>query len=76
MSVEAFELKIIPEEGRYFAARFPDFPGIVTGGDTPVEALRSGAESAVQGEAKGRRQLNPNDSSIAPRRHGDRGERL
>lgn len=44
-SLEAYELKIIPEEGGYFAARFPDFPGIITGGNTPAEALRNAREA-------------------------------
>ena len=40
-----YEVKIIPEEGGYVAARFPDFPGIVTGGETPEEALRNAQEA-------------------------------
>ena len=34
-SFEGYEFKIIPEEDGYFAARFPDFLAITTGGNTP-----------------------------------------
>jgi antitoxin HicB len=44
-SLEGYEVTIIPEEDGYFAARFPDFPGIVTGGDSPEEALRNAREA-------------------------------
>jgi antitoxin HicB len=40
-----YEVRITPEEDGYFAARFPDFPGIITGGDTPEEALRNAQEA-------------------------------
>jgi predicted RNase H-like HicB family nuclease len=41
-----YEIKIIPdEESGYFAARFPDFPGIVTGGYTPEEAIQNAREA-------------------------------
>ncbi len=42
---EGYEIKIIPEEDGYFAVRFPDFPGIITGGQTPEEALRNAREA-------------------------------
>lgn len=42
---EGYEIRIIPEEGGYYAARFPDFPGIITGGTTPEEALRKAQEA-------------------------------
>lgn len=42
---EGYEVRIIPEEDSYFVARFPDFPGIVTGGDSPDEALRNAQEA-------------------------------
>ncbi len=44
-SFEGYEIKIIPEEDGYFAVRFPDFPGIVTGGHSPEEALRNAREA-------------------------------
>jgi predicted HicB family RNase H-like nuclease len=40
-----YEIKIIPEEDGYFAARLPDFPGIVTGGNSPAEALDNAGEA-------------------------------
>jgi antitoxin HicB len=42
-----YEMVILPEEGDYFAVRFPDFPGIITGGHTPEEAVRN-AQEALQ----------------------------
>ena len=39
-----YEVTIIPEEDDYFAARLPDFPGIITGGRTPEEALSNAAK--------------------------------
>lgn len=46
--VRNYEIRIIPsEEGDYFAVRFPDFPGIITGGDTIEDALRN-AEEALE----------------------------
>ncbi len=44
-SFEGYEIKLIPEEDGYFAVRFPDFPGIITGGDTPGEALQNAQEA-------------------------------
>jgi len=44
-SFEGYEIKIIPEIDGYFAARFPDFPGIVTGGASPEEALGNAREA-------------------------------
>ncbi len=43
-----YEMAIIPEEDGYFAARFPDFPGIITGGRTAEEAVRN-AREALEG---------------------------
>jgi antitoxin HicB len=40
-----YEMTIIPEEDGYFAARFPDFPGIITGGRTAEEAVRNAREA-------------------------------
>ena len=40
-----YEVTIIPEEDDYFAARLPDFPGIITGGRTPEEALSNAREA-------------------------------
>ena len=40
-----YEMTVIPEEDGYFAARFPDFPGIITGGHTPEEAVRNAREA-------------------------------
>ena len=40
-----YEMTIIPEEDGYLAARFPDFPGIITGGRTPEEAVRNAREA-------------------------------
>jgi antitoxin HicB len=45
VSFEGYEIKVIPEEDGYFAVRFPDFPGIITGGHTPEEALRNAREA-------------------------------
>ena len=45
---QQYEFNIIPsEEGDYFAVRFPDFPGIITGGKTPEVALKN-AEEALE----------------------------
>ncbi len=44
-SFEKYEIKIVPQEDGYFAARFPDFPGIITGGSTPEEALHNAQEA-------------------------------
>jgi len=36
-----YEIKIIPDrESGYFAVRFPDFPGVVTGGYRLEEAIK------------------------------------
>src|SRR4030042_7172593 len=41
-----YEIKIIPErESGYFAVRFPDFPGIVTGGYSLEEAIKNAREA-------------------------------
>jgi len=41
-----YEIKIIPErESGYFAVRFPDFPGIVTGGYNLEEAIKNAREA-------------------------------
>jgi predicted RNase H-like HicB family nuclease len=40
-----YEMTIIPEEDGYFAVRFPDFPGVITGGRTPEEAVRNAREA-------------------------------
>jgi predicted RNase H-like HicB family nuclease len=41
-----YEIKIIPDrESGYFAARFPDFPGIVTGGYSLDEAIKKAQEA-------------------------------
>ncbi|MCE5254373.1 MAG: type II toxin-antitoxin system HicB family antitoxin [Actinomycetia bacterium] len=40
-----YEMAILPEEDGYFAVRFPDFPGIITGGPTPEEAVRNAREA-------------------------------
>jgi len=40
-----YEMTIIPEEDGYFAVRFPDFPGIITGGRTPEEAVHNAREA-------------------------------
>ncbi len=45
VSFAGYEVKIIPEEDGYLAVRFPDFPGIITGGQTPEEALRNAREA-------------------------------
>lgn len=44
-SFDGYEVKITPEEDGYIAVRFPDFPGIITGGNTPEEALRNAREA-------------------------------
>lgn len=57
-SFEGYEIKITPEEDGYLAARFPDFPGIITGGNTPEEALRNAGEAlAVTLEAMRARRI-------------------
>lgn len=44
--VSGYEIKIIPDrESGYFAVRFPDFPGIVTGGYSLERAIRNGKEA-------------------------------
>jgi predicted RNase H-like HicB family nuclease len=41
-----YEIKIIPDrESGYFAVRFPDFPGIVTGGYRLEEAIENAQEA-------------------------------
>ena len=41
-----YETKIIPDrESGYFAVRFPDFPGIVTGGHSLEQAIRNAQEA-------------------------------
>jgi predicted RNase H-like HicB family nuclease len=41
-----YEIKIIPDgESGYFAVRFPDFPGIVTGGYSLTEAIKNADEA-------------------------------
>jgi predicted RNase H-like HicB family nuclease len=41
-----YEIKIIPDrESGYFAVRFPDFPGIITGGYSLEEAIKNGQEA-------------------------------
>ena len=41
-----YEIKIIPDrETGYFAVRFPDFPGIVTGGYSLEQAIKNGKEA-------------------------------
>src|SRR5512136_2558890 len=41
-----YEIKIIPDrESGYFAVRFPDFPGIVTGGYNLEHAIKNGKEA-------------------------------
>lgn len=44
--IDRYEIKLAlaPEED-YFTARIPDFPGIITGGDTPEEALKNAIEA-------------------------------
>lgn len=42
-----YEIKIIPDrESGYFAIRFPDFPGIVTGGYSLEEAIKNAQDSS------------------------------
>jgi antitoxin HicB len=41
-----YEMRLSPEkESGYFAVRFPDFPGIVTGGYSVEEALKNAQEA-------------------------------
>lgn len=41
-----YEIKIIPDkESRYLAARFPDFPSIITGGYSLEEAIKNAQEA-------------------------------
>ena len=41
-----YEIKIIPDgESGYFAVRFPDFPGVITGGYSLKEALKNAQEA-------------------------------
>jgi antitoxin HicB len=41
-----YEIKIIPDrESGYLAVRFPDFPGIVTGGYSIEEAIKNAQEA-------------------------------
>lgn len=41
-----YEIKMIPDrESGYFAVRFPDFPGIVTGGYSLEQAIRNAQEA-------------------------------
>jgi len=41
-----YEIKIIPDRGSgYFAVRFPDFPGIVTGGYSLEEVIKNAQEA-------------------------------
>jgi len=41
-----YEIKIIPDrESGYFAVRFPDFPGVVTGGYRLEEAIKNAQEA-------------------------------
>ena len=41
-----YEIKIIPDrESGYFAVRFPDFPGVVTGGYSLEEAIKNAQEA-------------------------------
>jgi predicted RNase H-like HicB family nuclease len=41
-----YEIKIIPDkESGYLAGRFPDFPGIITGGYSLEEAVRNSQEA-------------------------------
>jgi len=41
-----YEIRMTPdEESGYFAVRFPDFPGIVTGGYSAAEAVRNAQEA-------------------------------
>ncbi len=43
-----YEIRLIPDrESGYFAVRFPDFPGIVTGGYSLEEAVKN-AEEALE----------------------------
>jgi predicted RNase H-like HicB family nuclease len=45
--IKNYEFRVIPsEEKNYFAVRFPDFPGIITGGGT-IEAALKNAEEAL-----------------------------
>lgn len=41
-----YEIRLIPDrESGYFAVRFPDFPGIVTGGYSLQEAVKNAQEA-------------------------------
>ena len=41
-----YEIKIIPDkESGYLAVRFPDLPGIITGGYRPEEAVKNAQEA-------------------------------
>ena len=41
-----YEIRLIPDrESGYFAVRFPDFPGIVTGGYSLEEAVKNAQEA-------------------------------
>jgi predicted RNase H-like HicB family nuclease len=41
-----YEIKIIPDkESGYLAVRFPDFPGIITGGYSLEEAIKNAQEA-------------------------------
>jgi len=45
-NLPGFEIKIIPDrESGYFAVRFSDFPGIVTGGYSLGEAVKNAQEA-------------------------------
>jgi len=44
-SAPEYEMVVLPEEDGYYAVRFPDFPGIITGGHTPEEAVRNAREA-------------------------------
>ena len=45
-SVLGYEMKVIPDrESGYFAVRFPDFPGIFTGGYSLEQAIKNGKEA-------------------------------
>jgi len=47
-SLLGYEMKIIPDSASgYFAVRFPDFPGVVTGGYSLAEAIKN-AEEALE----------------------------
>ncbi len=45
-NLPGYEMKIIPDrEAGYFAVRFSDFPGIVTGGYSLGEAVKNAQEA-------------------------------